>query len=279
MLIHNCANRCSGRKPVSIALLHAFTALGCSLVMSVAALSQTTTPDLEITDWREPGAPRPNGQIYAWFRYNASSGSVTADAVLYRGSVAAGTAAETLRRPLTFVPAGYATFDSGPTIPFNEGDIFTVCINPDHTVAESNYNNNCHELVVSASYTDLGVGVADISMSPLGPAVGQPVTVRANIHNPGEALPRAPEYRRIQAARPDQRHDPGKWISGCDLDGYSSSRGLQLLDPTRGCLPARHRALGQRRQPKPLPESDYQHQPDISRRRLVVALGQFAGSG
>jgi hypothetical protein len=36
---------------------------------------------------------------------------------------------------------------------------------------------------VSASYTDLGVGVADISMSPLGPAVGQPVTVRANIHN------------------------------------------------------------------------------------------------
>ena len=119
--------------------------------VKITNFSETTTPDLEITDWREPGAPRPNGQIYAWFRYNASSGSVTADAVLYRGSVAAGTAAQTLRRPLTFVPAGYATFDSGPTIPFNEGDIFTVCINPDHTVDESNYNNNCHELVVSAS--------------------------------------------------------------------------------------------------------------------------------
>jgi hypothetical protein len=183
MSIHSCANSFPGREPASIALLHVFAALGCALSMPVAAHSQTTTPDFEITDWREPGAPRPNGQITAWFKNNGSPASITSDAVLYRGSRAAGTATEILRKPLTFAQGAYATFDSGPTIPFTEGDIFTVCIDPDHTIAESNYNNNCYELVVSSGYTDLSIDVTDISMSPLGPPVGQPVTVKANIRN------------------------------------------------------------------------------------------------
>ena len=138
MSIQSCSSLCArGMKPVRMTLIYASALFACAVVTQVAAISQTTAQDLEITDWREPGAPRPNGQITAWFKYNGASPSVTADAVLYRGSIAAETATQILRKPLTLTPGAYVTFDSGPTVPFNEGDIFTVCIDPDHTVADA----------------------------------------------------------------------------------------------------------------------------------------------
>ncbi len=162
-------------------LLTSLAALGACAVLTGPAVQSQTLPDIS-TSLRAPGTPRPNGQIYASFTYRGTI-TVTADAVAYRGSVAAGGASEILRQTLTFGPGSYPVMDSGATIPFNEGDIFTVCINPSHNVAESNYNNNCQEGVVSSSATDLAIGVADISMTPVGASAGQPVTVTAKVRN------------------------------------------------------------------------------------------------
>src|SRR5262249_46465510 len=116
-------------------------------------------------------------------QYSGSTAGAAADAVVYRGSLAAGAVSEILRKTYTFAPGAYVGFDTGTVIPFNEGDIFTVCINPNHAVAESNYNNNCFEGVVSTGYSDLAVNVADISMTPVGPSAGQPVTVTVKVRN------------------------------------------------------------------------------------------------
>ncbi|MGH9721864.1 MAG: hypothetical protein ACRD8O_16790, partial [Bryobacteraceae bacterium] len=162
----------------SFAGLVAYAAL-----MAPTARSQTAQPDLNLTDYVSLSGPTPNGRIRATFQYTGSNVGTTADAVVYRGSVALGGATEILRQPLTFVPGAFSSLDTGNTIPFNEGDVFSVCINPNRTVAESNYNNNCQERVVSAAYTDLAISVADISMTPVGPSVGQPVTVTARVRN------------------------------------------------------------------------------------------------
>src|SRR5215472_144011 len=160
-----------------------FAALGASAVLMGPAARGQAPPDLNVNLFRDLNAPAPNGQIYATFAYTGGTTSITADAVAYRGSVAAGNAIEILRRSLTFAPGGYATLDFGTTIVLNEGDIFSVCINPGRSVAESNFNNNCAEHVVSQAYTDLSINVADISIAPVGPAVGQPMTVTAKVRS------------------------------------------------------------------------------------------------
>lgn len=183
MPIHSCHGHYRRRNPLRKAWLSSFAALGaCAALMGPAARCQTTLPDISFNSMTDLGAPRPNGRIYTTFAYNGLT-TVTADAVVYRGSMAAGSTAEILRQTLTFARGTWATLDTGNTIPFNEGDIFTVCINPGRTVAESNYNNNCAERVVSTGYADLFIGVSDISMNPVGPAVGQPVTVTAKVRN------------------------------------------------------------------------------------------------
>ena len=143
----------------------------CATLTSRVALCQTALPDLKIYSMNDLGLPRPNGRISASFSYTGTT-TVAADAVAYRGSVAAGSAAEVLRQSFTFSPGSFFTLDSGTTIPFNEGDVFTVCINPGRTVAESNYNNNCEERVVSAGYADLSINVTDITITPVGPMAG-----------------------------------------------------------------------------------------------------------
>lgn len=166
------------------ARLRPFAAISAAVALiSIAAQAQTSTPDLVMNSYNDLGGPRPNGQISTTFLYTGSATPITVDAVVYRGSLAAGTATEILRKPLSFTQGAFATIDTGPVIPFNEGDIFTACVNPNRTAAESNYNNNCVERVVSTPFTDLSVGVADISMSPVGAAVGQTVNVTARVRN------------------------------------------------------------------------------------------------
>ncbi len=160
--------------------LSMIAALACCAALFASSAHSQTLPDFTIANWSDLGAPRPDGRIFISFGYKGST-TAAADAVIYRGSRSAGSAVEIRRTTLTFAPGTYPTYDSGFSIPFNEGDIFTACINPAQTIAESNYNNNCQERVVSAGYTDLSINVADISMAPVGPAIGQPVIVTARV--------------------------------------------------------------------------------------------------
>jgi hypothetical protein len=147
------------------------------------ARTQTMAPDFLFTDFSQLGGPSPSGRFRATFQFQNGTATVTADVVVYRGSLALGGAREILKTPLTFGPGAFVAYDSGPSVAIADGDIFTVCINPNHTIAESNYNNNCQETVVSDKFTDVSLGVADIAISPVGPAVGQPMNVNATVRS------------------------------------------------------------------------------------------------
>src|SRR4051812_32686646 len=84
------------------------------------ARCQTSLPDLYVNYINDLGGPRPNGRIYASIANNGPT-TVTADAVAYRGSVAAGRATEVVRHSFTFAPGSAFALDTGTTIPFAEG--------------------------------------------------------------------------------------------------------------------------------------------------------------
>ncbi|HEY1238986.1 MAG TPA: hypothetical protein VGF16_00455, partial [Bryobacteraceae bacterium] len=173
--------------------LSIFAALAAGAVLTGSVARCQTQPDLSINSINDPGSPRPNGRLTATVVYKGPT-AVTADVVAYRGSVAAGNASEILRQSLAFSPGAFVTFDSGSVIPFAEGEVYTVCANPGHTVFESNFNNNCEERVVSSAYADLSLDVSAITIAPVGPAIGQPVaitaTVRNKVNTPARALVR-----------------------------------------------------------------------------------------
>jgi hypothetical protein len=166
-----------------VCLLFAAAYGACTYLIAPPAFGQAALPDFKFNYMNDVSPPKPNGQIYGSLAYSGLTTAVTVDVVAYRGSAAAGNGVEILRKPITFVPGSVPVFDSGQTIPFTEGEIYSLCINPGHTVAESNFNNNCLERVVSAAYTDLSINVSDISVNPVGPSVGQPATVTAAIRN------------------------------------------------------------------------------------------------
>ncbi|MFN7935969.1 MAG: hypothetical protein U0R19_21745 [Bryobacteraceae bacterium] len=157
------------------------------LVYSVAR-TQSTAPDLTISNvGMYP--PNPNGTLTASAN-NSAPVSVNTFVAFYRGSVLAGNATEISRTVMNFGPYGAENVRSS-ALNLQEGEIYSICIDPDKTVAEPNENNNCKTVSISATYTDLAVATADITMTPVGADPGEPVKVSAVIRNNREVAGRA----------------------------------------------------------------------------------------
>ncbi len=157
------------------------TALALLLPTIAPAWQSPSGIDLSLYDISDPGTPASNTALSARIR-NGSSISATADVVFYRGSVFAGTAVEFNRQSVS-LPAFTYTRVNAPATASRDGDLFSVCVDPNNQVAESNENNNCATTMVSTSDTDLAISTTGISMSPVGANAGEPVVVNATVRN------------------------------------------------------------------------------------------------
>lgn len=150
------------------------------LLVYTVARTQSPAPDLTISNvLMYP--PNPSGILSATAS-NSAPVSVNTSIAYYRGSVFAGNATEFMRTPISFGPYGAENVRSSP-INLQEGEIYSICIDPDKTTAEPNENNNCKTISISSTYTDLSVATADITMTPVGADPGEPVKVSAVIRN------------------------------------------------------------------------------------------------
>ncbi|HEY3158875.1 MAG TPA: CARDB domain-containing protein [Vicinamibacterales bacterium] len=86
---------------------------------------------------------------------------------------------------VTLLPgvAGRASVVFGPFSP--PGDVaLTACVDPENALEELNEQDNCASLTVSPGRsTDLAIAPRDISISPVGVDVGEPLSVSATIRN------------------------------------------------------------------------------------------------
>lgn len=147
----------------------------------LAAFQSPAAPDLSIFGFGEQITPSPATTLTARIG-NSSNSVITADVVFYRGSVFAGGAAQIDRQ--TVALAGLAnTPVTTPTLATQEGELYSVCVNPEFALTESNRNDNCSVRSVSASAGDLAVATSGISMTPVGADVGEPMQVNATIQN------------------------------------------------------------------------------------------------
>ena len=157
-----------------------------TLIVSTVARTQTTAPDLSFYSFSDM-APNPNGVISVSLT-SQSVQSVTADVVFYQGSVHAGTAVQFHRQAVTI--AGLANV-SAPPRPLNDGEFYSICIDPNNTVAERNENNNCKVISISSTYSDLSATVRDIAIAPVGANIGEPMRVSAVIRSERDAATQA----------------------------------------------------------------------------------------
>lgn len=116
---------------------------------------------------------------------NYGDQAVTTDVAFYRGDPRFGSATEFGRMSVSLNPGATLYPGTPDTYQFRDGEIFTVCIDPDRTTADSNRNNNCLSHTVSNDYTNLKLDTTDLAVTPVGPDVGEPMTVSAKVHNAG----------------------------------------------------------------------------------------------
>lgn len=174
--------QCAGLKKTG--LMWRLLLLGGVTFAPLGSFQLSSPPDPAIESIFGPNLPSLNQTINLSIR-NKGLQATSVDVVFYRGDPRVSAASELGRLKVSLAAGGSAYPISPGAYNFADGEIFTVCIDPDATAIDSNRNNNCLAHTTSTLSTDLQISVADISITPPGADVEEPITVGVRVRNGG----------------------------------------------------------------------------------------------
>ncbi len=115
----------------------------------------------------------------------AGTSAVDTSVALFRGDPVFGGAQELARQPVHIkgIKSGVAGSVrlSFPGIVLSDGETLTACVDPDHTLADAFPDDNCMSVTGSTGRSDVAIDTRGIQINPVGPDVGEPMTVTAAV--------------------------------------------------------------------------------------------------
>lgn len=167
------------------------------LLNDVTRTDNIATYDLLVSDQAHPidvavrsvtfsGAPSPVPQNIQSYADEMGTATVDTTVALFKGDPVFGGATELSSQPVHLKGVvngvGGSVSVTFPGIVVSNGETLTVCIDPDHLLPDISRADNCKSVTATKGNSDVAITTRDIRITPVGPNVGEPMTVSATIH-------------------------------------------------------------------------------------------------